>query len=806
MTTILHLSDLHVGIHFDPTKSTKWRFLEQEVEKTIKPDLIIVTGDLVNSPWPWTLNKARKMLEELRNKAGDKCQLVVVPGNHDTRWQGMLAVSQIMVFGGVFIGLAFMIAYWEEQPWRHIVYLAYHSNWRAFWKIIGGGEVLVGGLFFVGAILILLRFFLTTRLEKYLKPLLITSPTYFHDLKIGVLPFDSASKGIGWARGYVDDKGFLARQSSSDTNPSDDLFWIAAVHHHPLPLPYDSKDERMMILNNAGAFLSELRKRRVRLVLHGHKHHPHFTRMAVDPARDQSFELAVLSAGTPTEEKGQGNSKHGFNVIRISDGDIVTITQYEAGLEEPTFEKKPEFTMEPPELRGWAEHVRAAAKHHCTADSLVARGTINSDGDVFFRRVYYGVRVNNNAVIAEIKDDIMAETRGHVEGLEAGCLSRNFTALTLKIGAQRTVGRMTGKIRFADENEQGGLRSGDGSIDFYTQFYANNGIALWDDELRHMYPTEKERATEWVTFTVLDGLPVREAYFIVEFSAGYPRPTSVQLLVKYLDTWSPLGSHSVTVLDGVDRGTELIVAMPYPLPKHEYQIKWCVSKREGGGASDQEQAQAKAEELAHWLVEQLRDAALSKLSGLLGAIERLAKKYFGNEDLLVPQYNVTLYGYDEQTQKLRWSASLQGTSDPYKGWEFSYGNGLPGRALRTALVTVFRKQALKNSNSKQWLYLRGDGEVIDNIKKINELVLIAVPLVATMQVAENSLFSKTGRLPGPAYGVLQIATSKSLAWLNTKDDVNLLAFAAIANEKILSQLEDIMVYDLKNRGEIHDQS
>lgn len=602
--TILHLSDLHVGFFFDPTK---WTSLEQEAE-TIKPDLIIVTGDLVNSPWPWTLSKARKLLEELCNKAGDRCQLVVVPGNHDTRLQGILAVSKMMVFGGGFIGLALAIGWWKEQPWQRILSIAYHADWRALWNIIGPWEELVGGLFFIGAILILLRFFLTTRLEKYLGQLLITNPKQFPELRIGVLPFDSASEGVCWARGRVSDKGFLARHASADTNSIGDLFWIAAVHHHPLPLPYDSKKERMMILDNAGAFLSELRKRRVRLVLHGHKHHPHFTRIAIDPAREQSVELAVLSAGTPTEKKSQGSSKHGFNVIRISDGDIVTITQYEAKLHEPTFEKKTPFEMEPSELRGWTEHVRAATKHHCTANFLVARVAISRDGDGFSRREYYGVRVDNNAVIAEIKDNIVAETFGHVEGLEAGCLSGNFTTVTLKINeALRTVGKMTGKIRFVDANGQGGLQSGDGSIDFYTQFYANNGIAMWDDELRHMYPDDKERTAEWVTFTDLAELPVREARFVVEFPSDYPCPKSVQLLVRHRDapdaTWRPLGKHSVTVLDGVDRRTELIVAVPYPLPKHHYQIKWSVPKREGERPSDQEQAQAKAVELARWLVE-----------------------------------------------------------------------------------------------------------------------------------------------------------------------------------------------------------
>lgn len=58
---ILHLSDLHLGWRFE---KSNWRQL-LSATKDAKPDLVLVTGDLVNTPWFWMLKKARKALDQL---------------------------------------------------------------------------------------------------------------------------------------------------------------------------------------------------------------------------------------------------------------------------------------------------------------------------------------------------------------------------------------------------------------------------------------------------------------------------------------------------------------------------------------------------------------------------------------------------------------------------------------------------------------------------------------------------------------------------------------------------------------------
>src|SRR5579883_3007739 len=79
---IAHLSDLHFGRGFN---GPLWNNLRRIVREHA-PHLIIVTGDLVNSPFRWTLKRALKALVELACEAGGAPaatpgNLILVTGN-----------------------------------------------------------------------------------------------------------------------------------------------------------------------------------------------------------------------------------------------------------------------------------------------------------------------------------------------------------------------------------------------------------------------------------------------------------------------------------------------------------------------------------------------------------------------------------------------------------------------------------------------------------------------------------------------------------------------------------------------------
>jgi hypothetical protein len=87
---LVHITDLHVGPQFN---DVVWEgFLAKCAE--LGPDILLVTGDLVDSPWRWSrwsLRSARERLREARRQAesagrdaggtgGKPCRLLVVPG------------------------------------------------------------------------------------------------------------------------------------------------------------------------------------------------------------------------------------------------------------------------------------------------------------------------------------------------------------------------------------------------------------------------------------------------------------------------------------------------------------------------------------------------------------------------------------------------------------------------------------------------------------------------------------------------------------------------------------------------------
>lgn len=77
---IVHMSDLHIGsYYFVPD------LLEKTIQETndIKPELVIVTGDLTSEGFVHEFKKASDYLGRIECE-----QIVVIPGNHDSRHVG----------------------------------------------------------------------------------------------------------------------------------------------------------------------------------------------------------------------------------------------------------------------------------------------------------------------------------------------------------------------------------------------------------------------------------------------------------------------------------------------------------------------------------------------------------------------------------------------------------------------------------------------------------------------------------------------------------------------------------------------
>ena len=101
MVTIAHISDLHCSktragkTGFKPEKLTS---CINEVNK-LKPDVVIVTGDLTMFGFKEEYEMARKYLSKI------KFPMIVIPGNHDARYAGYDYFDEFFGHGDSFLDL-----------------------------------------------------------------------------------------------------------------------------------------------------------------------------------------------------------------------------------------------------------------------------------------------------------------------------------------------------------------------------------------------------------------------------------------------------------------------------------------------------------------------------------------------------------------------------------------------------------------------------------------------------------------------------------------------------------------------------
>ena len=86
---LVQLSDLHIGSQFRPKTFAK---LVREVND-LKPDAIIITGDLTNERLINEYKECKKLVSKLKTK-----KIITISGNHDYRNTGYLAFKKFFPF------------------------------------------------------------------------------------------------------------------------------------------------------------------------------------------------------------------------------------------------------------------------------------------------------------------------------------------------------------------------------------------------------------------------------------------------------------------------------------------------------------------------------------------------------------------------------------------------------------------------------------------------------------------------------------------------------------------------------------
>jgi len=796
---ILHLSDLHFGMRFQPDK---WEALKNKA-KELAPDLVVITGDLVNTPWRWMVAEARRHLGELVTLLQDPMpvdgspasvpaispspgspgapqssaqsegvaratppprEIWVVPGNHDTRITGLVPVQWLVpiTIAALVLAVGTFLLDCVRPPL---------PSW-AYWIVL----VIAALFLLVSLTAAILRLLVCVDLKNaWGEEHFLTQPRCSSRVPIGIVPFDSASQGVSWARGRISNRSLATfRAEIPKTNPG--VTWIAAVHHHPLPLPYDHRTESMMAMDNAGAFLSELSREGIRLVLHGHKHHQHFARILIDPTDPGSAEIAVLSAGTPTSTRDPGAFWHGFNVITVHSDEHIQIKKYEAPPGGASFNEKPAFDLAPPEEQDHRRHLKDRGRLKVCCDRMLCIAEINAYGDARFYREFRDVCTELPA-LTELAGPYTAGTsKGLVESYRARAMSSYGPQVNLRAIEPRTRGQIKAALRFLGS----GLQQGERPIDFAFNFFANNAFALNRWQFQCMYPDRPDDTYEYIRFSVMQDLAVRELTLYIRFPEEIVMPTRIDIREGFQSgdeiVWRALSPQCLVRMES-QRSVQ--ARIPYPRLGSSFEINWeplANTYPKDGTANERDIRRALELRRKFGLLKP--DGVPQALIDLISSFEVEARGRLGESQ--DKAFDVALFVFHEEEKTLTYLTGSYKESDPRRKGRYEFGLGVPGRAFKTASLAAFRKPAY-SPDEDLWGYLLPDGRWVTDRNQVPEAVILAIPLAPP-------------NAPDWPYGVLQLSTDEANRPLKTADtpsDDSVQLFCEVARG-LTTDFEDIL--------------
>jgi 3',5'-cyclic AMP phosphodiesterase CpdA len=280
---VAHLSDLHVTGDIGTAYSDPIEHLRSSVPQHA-PDIIVVTGDLVETPWPGSLKKARDFLVDLCKKTNlPETRLLIIPGNHDYKIKGFLG-GQIVDF---FTGAANPSNFKEVFPQFKYPFISVFGD------------------------------------DPDLPP-------------ISVFGFDSntTEDALNLATGRIEDKQISEFANLIKNHEKraiiDGSYKIAILHHHCMPIA-DSETGRMtdrdafLVMDNAGTFMTEMTRYKVDLILHGHKHYFGMSSVKMHDNRQHEHTITVVGSGTACKD---GTPEFSYNVIKVYPDGIVSLQRW----------------------------------------------------------------------------------------------------------------------------------------------------------------------------------------------------------------------------------------------------------------------------------------------------------------------------------------------------------------------------------------------------------------------------------------------------------------------------------------------
>lgn len=347
---IAHISDIHIESK-DSSVATQ---LNESLVR-IKPDFIVVSGDVADNPSGIT--EAKKWLDDLlvTCDVGQEC-VMVVPGNHDLRTWGNLGFKPWThrKFNEVFEEWSEPVRYWADA---NVTFIAIDSN-----------PVFAG--FARGSV---------------------------------------GNSQLKMLRAKID--------SHPNKRKIDGSIKIAVLHHHPLPVPYSAHWlDKYLVLKSTHALLQFLSDNNVEMVLHGHNHMAPRSLLLLGTCSDLNQYVEILGAGTAVKAGSDHEARgHNFNVINVESTGLRYSRQFFALPNRPFSEAK-ETAFSGEVFR--AAFDRTLSSVGLRLERFHWDMVLDSEGDVLTEMSSTGLAAEDHLESVDLPEKGMLAYSGHISDIE----------------------------------------------------------------------------------------------------------------------------------------------------------------------------------------------------------------------------------------------------------------------------------------------------------------------------------------------------------------------------------------------------
>jgi hypothetical protein len=551
--TIAHISDLHINRKVD---THVLDMLAKVLKTEVKPDVLVISGDLANQPLPWQMKKAAEEVRKLENSC-KPIRTIVIPGNHDFKFWGNVGVRRLT-------RIPFEIYFRRDG-----------LNLKPFSRAGLALKLVFDAFSIKGQAMrepIITEFF-TDRPEMGLAIFAINSNTLTEMMAAGKVE----------AQDLQDLYQAIGTENESATFPF--VYKVAVVHHHPAPIAnapagaLDRLQDSFMIFYNAGLFVRELSRRGFNLVLHGHRHVAGFTRVGCEFEDHGRTVLPIAAAGTASHPSPDDERGNHLNVIEVYDDDTAKLHQW---FFSKNVEKKDESrtwdldTIQDVRIRRNAVFKRLQGYF---VHEVRKSAEITSDGYTKVNMEFLNAEIVSKTGLNSIPITLTAPRPSYLRDLRPSTAASAFEEINL---SNTSLYELRGELALADHRT-----ARQGPFGFGYSYRLMNGHALTSQEFaRHYAGTDID--SEWVSITPGTGCE------IASLQVQFPEQSDIthlefRALAEYVE--APLRGVADSRLDEEmrqhDSETERIkgnirlvgshtreLTCPNPVPGMTYKLCW----------------------------------------------------------------------------------------------------------------------------------------------------------------------------------------------------------------------------------------